>query len=130
MTGTEWLVVVEAQTRVWEEFGETMEKDFQLAPRIFWQTFRLCRKGKQGPSQVVLDLGGELLTLTEYIVGQWKEHLEDLLNPASMSSIEEAESEDLGEDSSINLAKVVKGIKNLASYCVPVSLVTEGIVGV
>ena len=30
------LVVTEAKQRVWEEFGETMEKDFQLAPKHFW----------------------------------------------------------------------------------------------
>jgi len=47
----------------------------------------------------VLNLDGELLT--QAIVGCWKEHFEDLSNLASMSSIEETESEDLGEDLSI-----------------------------
>jgi len=32
--------VTEAKTRVWEEFGEAMEKDFRLASRKFWQTVR------------------------------------------------------------------------------------------
>ena len=36
------------------------------------------------------DLGGELLTRTEDNVERWKEHFEDLPNPADMSSIEEA----------------------------------------
>ena len=31
-------VVGKAKTRVWEEFGEAMEKDFRLASRKFWQT--------------------------------------------------------------------------------------------
>jgi len=46
--------------------------------------------------------------LSDDIVGWWKEHFEALFHPARMSSIEEAESEDLGEDSSVNLAEVVE----------------------
>ena len=70
-------VAAETKTQVWEEFGETMDKDFRWASRVFWQTIQWLRKGKQGPSQVVLDLGGELLTRSE-------EHFEDLLNPADI----------------------------------------------
>ena len=59
---------------------------------MFWQAIRQLRKGKLGcASQVVLGLGGELLTRSEDIVGQWDEHFEDLFNLASMSSIEEVE---------------------------------------
>jgi len=47
-------VVAEAKSRVWEEFRETMEKDFRLASRMFWQTIRRLRKGKQGLAQAVL----------------------------------------------------------------------------
>jgi len=36
----------------------------------------------------VIELGGELLTQTEDIVGLWKEHFKDLLDLANMSSIE------------------------------------------
>lgn len=32
--------VAEANTRVWDEFGETMKKDFWLASRKFWQIVR------------------------------------------------------------------------------------------
>ncbi len=39
-------VVAEAKTRVWEEFGEGMEKDFRLASRKFWKTVRRLRRGK------------------------------------------------------------------------------------
>jgi len=46
--------VAEAKTRVWDEFGETMEKGFRLASRKFWQTVRRLRKGKQGLAQAVL----------------------------------------------------------------------------
>jgi len=38
----------------------------------------------------MLDLGRELLTQTEDIIKRWREHFEDLLNPADMSFIEEA----------------------------------------
>ena len=88
-----------------------MEKDFQLASRVFWLTIRQLRKGK--PSQVVLDLGGVLLTRTEDIVERWKEHFEDVLIPADMSFIEEAESEDFGKDSFITLPEVVEVIKKV-----------------
>ena len=50
----------------------------------------MLRKGKQGPSHVVLGMGEELLTQTGHIMEQWKEHFEDLLSPTTMSSIEEA----------------------------------------
>ncbi len=33
-------VVAEARTRVWEEFREAMEKNYQLASRKFWQTIQ------------------------------------------------------------------------------------------
>ena len=31
------------KTQLWEEFGEAMENDFQLAPLRFWQTIRRLR---------------------------------------------------------------------------------------
>ncbi|XP_037537267.1 uncharacterized protein LOC119414241 [Nematolebias whitei] len=48
-------------------------------------------------ASTVLGLGGELLTRTEDIIEQWKDHFEDLLNPPTMSTFEEAEPEDSGE---------------------------------
>jgi len=79
--------IVEAKTRMWELFGEAMEKDFRLASRKFWQTVWRLRKGKRGLTQAVLSWGGELLTQTEDIVRRWKEHFEELLNPTSPSSV-------------------------------------------
>jgi len=38
-------MVAEVKTQVWEEFGETMEKDFHLASRVFWHT---TQKGEAG----------------------------------------------------------------------------------
>jgi len=78
--------LAEVKTWVWEEFGEAMEKDFQLVSRKFWQTVRRLRKRKQGLAQAVLSQGGELLTQIVDIVGWWKEHFEELLNPTSTSS--------------------------------------------
>ena len=69
---------------------------------------------KQGDLQVGLDVGGELQTRIKDIVWQRREHFQDLLNQASMSSIEETESDDLGEDSSITLVEVVEGIKKIS----------------
>ncbi|KAK0140999.1 hypothetical protein N1851_021987 [Merluccius polli] len=69
------------------EFGEAMEKDFRLASRKFWQTVQRLRKGKQGLAQAVFSRGGELLTRTGDIVGRWKEHFEELLNPTNLFSV-------------------------------------------
>ncbi|KAK3568863.1 hypothetical protein QTP86_018965 [Hemibagrus guttatus] len=38
------VVVSEAKTRVWEEFGEAMEKDYRTASGKFWQTVRCLRR--------------------------------------------------------------------------------------
>ncbi|KAK3571523.1 hypothetical protein QTP86_012904 [Hemibagrus guttatus] len=74
-------VVSEAKTRVWEEFGEAMEKDYRTASGKFWQTIRRLRRGKQLSANTVYNGGGELLASTGDIVGRWKEYFEDLLNP-------------------------------------------------
>ena len=60
----------------------------------------------------MLVLGGELLTRTVDVVRWWKEHFL-FLYLASMPSIEEAESEDLGKKSSITLAEVDEVFKKL-----------------
>ncbi|KAI3355933.1 hypothetical protein L3Q82_004481 [Scortum barcoo] len=83
--------VLEAKTRVWEEFGEAMEEDYRSASKRFWQTVRRLRRGKQYSANTVYSAGGELLTSTEDIVGRWKKYFEDLLNPTDLPSNEEAE---------------------------------------
>ncbi|KAI3371864.1 hypothetical protein L3Q82_006740 [Scortum barcoo] len=57
--------VLEAKTRVWEEFGEAMEEDYRSASKRFWQTVRRLRRGKQYSANTVYSAGGELLTSTE-----------------------------------------------------------------
>jgi len=52
--------------------------------------------------------GGELLNQMQDIVGRWKEHFEELLNPTNMSTEEEAESEDSGKTPPISLAEVAE----------------------
>ncbi|KAI3377728.1 hypothetical protein L3Q82_008455, partial [Scortum barcoo] len=59
--------VLEAKTRVWEEFGEAMEEDYRSASKRFWQTVRRLRRGKQYSANTVYSAGGELLTSTEDI---------------------------------------------------------------
>ena len=84
-----------------------------MASRRFWQTVRRLRKGRQGFSQAVYSRGGELLTRTGDIVGRWKEHFEELLNPANTSSVEEAGLEDSGVSSFISVAEVAEVVKKL-----------------
>ena len=96
-----------------------MEKDFRLASKKFWQTVRRLREGKQGLAQAVFSRGGELLTQTEDIVGRWKEHFGELLNPAYTPSGEKAESESSGEAPPISLAEVTEVVKQFFSGKVP-----------
>ena len=55
--------VADAKTRMWEEFGEASEKDFQFTPKKFGKTFRWLRREKQNPVHMVFRVGGELLDL-------------------------------------------------------------------
>ncbi|KAI3361467.1 hypothetical protein L3Q82_012954, partial [Scortum barcoo] len=72
--------VLEAKTRVWEEFGEAMEEDYHLrsASKRFWQTVRRLKRGKQYSANTVYSAGGELLTSTGDFVGRWKKYFKDL----------------------------------------------------
>ncbi|KAI3375226.1 hypothetical protein L3Q82_021728 [Scortum barcoo] len=101
-------MVLEAKTRVWEEFGEAMEEDYRSASKRFWQTVRRLRRGKQYSANTVYSAGGELLTSTGDIVGWWKKYFEDLLNPTDLPSNEEAEAGVSEVDSSITQAEVTE----------------------
>ncbi|KAJ3588625.1 hypothetical protein NHX12_009479 [Muraenolepis orangiensis] len=83
-----------------------MEKDFQSAPKRFWQTIRRLRRGKRKSIQAVYSKGGTLLTSTEEVIGQWKEHFEELLNPTNPPTTVEAELEDEGRQTSFSLEEV------------------------
>ncbi|KAK3532843.1 hypothetical protein QTP70_000267 [Hemibagrus guttatus] len=107
------VVVSEAKTRVWEEFGEAMEKDYRTVSGKFWQTIWRLRKGKQLSANTVYSGGGELLASTGDIVGRWKEYFEDLLNPTDTPSIEEPEAEDSEVDSFITQAEVTEVVQQL-----------------
>ncbi|KAK3560453.1 hypothetical protein QTP86_009634 [Hemibagrus guttatus] len=106
-------VVSEAKTRVWEEFGEAMEKDYRTASGKFWQTVRRLRRGKLLSANTVYSGGGELLASTGNIVGRWKEYFEDLLNPIDTPSVEEPEAEDSEVDSFITQAEVTEVVQQL-----------------
>ncbi|KAK3529991.1 hypothetical protein QTP86_009376 [Hemibagrus guttatus] len=101
-------VVSEAKTRVWEEFGEAMEKDYRTVSGKFWQTIRRLRRGKQLSANTVYNGGGQLLASTGDIVGRWKEYFEDLLNPTDMPSVKEPEAEDSEVDSFITQAEATE----------------------
>ncbi|KAI3356968.1 hypothetical protein L3Q82_003611 [Scortum barcoo] len=105
--------VLEAKTRVWEEFGEAMEEDYRSASKRFWQTVRRLRRGKQYSANTVYSAGGELLTSTGDIVGRWKKYFEDLLNPTDLPSNEEAEAGVSEVDSSITQAEVTEVVHKL-----------------
>ncbi|KAK3550822.1 hypothetical protein QTP70_005747 [Hemibagrus guttatus] len=107
------VVVSEAKTRVWEEFGEAMEKDYQTASGKFRQTVWRLRRGKQLSANTVYGGGGELLVLTGDIVGRWKEYFKDLLNPTDTPSVEEPEAEDSEVDSFITQAEVTEVVQQL-----------------
>ncbi|KAK3510372.1 hypothetical protein QTP70_005671 [Hemibagrus guttatus] len=107
------VVVSEAKTWVWEEFGEAMEKDYRTASGKFWQTVWRLRRGKQLSANTVYGGGGELLVSTRDIVGWWKEYFEDLLNPTDMPSVEEPEAEDSEVDSFITQAEVTEVVQQL-----------------
>ncbi|KAK3530818.1 hypothetical protein QTP70_002852 [Hemibagrus guttatus] len=80
-------VVSEAKTRVWEEFGEAMEKDYRTASGKFWQTLRCLRR--------------------------WEEYFEDLLNPTDTPSVEEPEAEESKVDSFITQADATEVVQQL-----------------
>ena len=106
-------MVAEAKTRVWEEFGEAMEKDFRTAPKRFWSAIRRLRRGKRCSTNTVYSGDGVLLTSTRDVVGRWAEYFEDLLNPTNMSSIEEAGPGDSGLGSPISVGEVAEVVKKL-----------------
>ncbi|KAK3532913.1 hypothetical protein QTP70_003674 [Hemibagrus guttatus] len=107
------VVVSGAKTRVWEEFGEAMEKAYRKTPGKFWQTIWRLRRGKQLSANTVYGGGGELLVSTRDIVGWWKEYFEDLLNPTDTPSVEEPEAEDSEVDSFITQAEVTEVVQQL-----------------
>ncbi|KAK3542019.1 hypothetical protein QTP86_010364 [Hemibagrus guttatus] len=107
------VVVSEAKTRVSEEFGEAMEKDYRMASGKFWQTVWRLRRGKWLSASTVYSGGGELLASTGDIVGRWKEYFKDLLNPTDTPSIEEPEAENSEVDSFITQTEVTEVVQQL-----------------
>ncbi|XP_077940565.1 uncharacterized protein LOC144384606 [Gasterosteus aculeatus] len=65
--------------------------------------------------QAVYSKDGTLLTATEEVIGRWKEHFEELLNPTTTPSLVEAELEAEEGSSSIGLVEVTEVVKQLRS---------------
>lgn len=91
-------MVVEGKTLAWE-FSKAVEEDFQSVSKKLWQIVQRLGRRRQFTTDTVYCVGGELLTGD--VVQRWMEYFDDLLNPAVMSSAEEAETGDLGDDLSI-----------------------------
>ncbi|KAI3365471.1 hypothetical protein L3Q82_010545 [Scortum barcoo] len=72
--------VLEAKTRVWEEFGEAMEEDYRSALEeiLFWQTIRCLRKA---PGRGTLD--HQLYTIRRVLEGLW-----DFVQPVHMCFVD------------------------------------------
>lgn len=68
---------------------------------------------KGSRAQAMLSWQGQLVTWTGDVVGVWKEHFEDLLNPANTSSWQEAKSKDLGDFISLAKAEVTEVVKKV-----------------
>ncbi|KAK5851305.1 hypothetical protein PBY51_002108 [Eleginops maclovinus] len=109
----------EAKQRVWEKFGEATEKDFRSAPKLFWKTVRHLRRGKQGTIKAVYSKDGTLLTSTDRVLGRWKEHFEELLNPTTPPSMLEAELKYEGGSIPISRGEVTEVVKQLHSGKAP-----------
>ncbi|KAI3355523.1 hypothetical protein L3Q82_017908 [Scortum barcoo] len=102
--------VLEAKTRVWEEFGEAIEEDNRSASKRFWQTVKAPQKGEAVLCQHCLQCGWGAVDL------DWghcrtveRNNFEDLLNPTNLPSNEEAEAGVSEVDSSITQVKVTEG---------------------
>ncbi|KAI3366396.1 hypothetical protein L3Q82_000551 [Scortum barcoo] len=79
--------VLEAKTRVWEEFGEGNGGGLSVGLEEILANRPAPQKGEAVLCQHCLQCaGGELLTSTEDIVGRWKKYFEDLLNPTDLPS--------------------------------------------
>ncbi|KAI3361286.1 hypothetical protein L3Q82_013463 [Scortum barcoo] len=107
--------VLEAKTRVWEEFGEAMEEDYRSASKRFWQTVRRLRRGKQYSANTVYSAGGELLTSTEDIVGPGSGRLIPRISsiPPTCLPVRKQEAGDSEVDSSITQAEVTEVVRKL-----------------
>ncbi|KAI3369442.1 hypothetical protein L3Q82_007488 [Scortum barcoo] len=111
------LMVLEAKTRVWEEFGEAMEEDYRSASKRFWQTVRRLRRGKQYSANTVYSAGGELLTSTEGTLSDGGRNTSRIssIPPTDLPSNEEAEAGVSEVDSSITQAEVTEGDRRVCS---------------
>ncbi|KAJ8012365.1 hypothetical protein DPEC_G00041950 [Dallia pectoralis] len=98
--------VSEAKQRVWEKLWRRT-------------SVRHLRRGKLGTIQAVYSKDGTLLTSTDDVIGRWKEHFEELLNPTYTPSSIEAELEADGGSSSVSLGEVAEVVKQLHSDKAP-----------
>ncbi|KAI3377397.1 hypothetical protein L3Q82_008587, partial [Scortum barcoo] len=109
--------VLEAKTRVWEEFGEAMDGGgLSVGLEEILANRPAPQKGEAVLCQHCLQCGWGAVDLElEDIVGRWKKYFEDLLNPTDLPSNEEAEDGDSEVDSSITQAEVTEVVRASSS---------------
>ncbi|KAI3356949.1 hypothetical protein L3Q82_003594 [Scortum barcoo] len=111
--------VLEAKTRVWEEFGEAMEEDYlSVGLEEILANRPAPQKGKkQYSANTVYSAGGELLTSTEDIVGRWKKYFTSRISsiPPTCLPVRKQEAGDSEVDSSITRAEVTEGDRRVCS---------------
>ena len=93
---------------VWRRHGEGLS----VHTKVLLGNVCHLRRGKWGTIQAVYSKDVTLLTSTEEVIGRWKEHFEELLNPTTPSVIE-AEPEADGGSDSISLKEVTEVVKQL-----------------
>ena len=93
-----------------------LEQDFQFPLRKFWANHQMTQEVKVG---LYSAREKKLLILTGDINRQRKEHFDEFLNPASMSSEKETEFEHSEDASLISLPEVTEVVKKLLCSKVP-----------
>lgn len=72
-------VIQKAKTESWEEFGNTLEKNFKENQKLFYSTLKNEKKGNQIILKQLQDKQGKILKENNEIMERWREHFKGLL---------------------------------------------------
>lgn len=111
-------LVKEAKTKNWEEFGKKMEKNSKENQKLFYKVLKNLRGTKEGEIKQIKTKDGKLLTCEDEIIDRWREHFEELLNPADggkkrthSSTVAVPTENDHAYEEDIELQEVAEAIK-------------------